>query len=148
MIGDGRILFCPGFPDSSLFGTSQFSNPSFMSTDGVGQIYGSMMFNPQIVEPTGTNLHRVFQKTSNIIPGRLFGLDCLQIIDIPNGYTSTFPRFASGYFAHYPSHGFNILFTDGSVKFVQSVPAFNYVKSLDGRNPTYAQLYNYLENAP
>jgi type II secretory pathway pseudopilin PulG len=36
LIGDGKILYCPGFPDSSLFSPGRFSNPSFMSTDNSG----------------------------------------------------------------------------------------------------------------
>jgi hypothetical protein len=35
--------------------------------------------------------------------------------------------FSPNTFAHYPGQGFNCIFKDGSVRFVQSVPAFSFV---------------------
>jgi hypothetical protein len=65
------------------------------------------------------------------------------------GYTWTSPAFSPGTFAHYPSHGFDVLFTDGSVQFVQSIPAFNLVVSgqiSDGASPAIAPFFNLLEH--
>jgi prepilin-type processing-associated H-X9-DG protein len=68
-----------------------------------------------------------------------------------DGTTSTF---SPGYFAHFPAQGFNVLFLDGSVNFVQSISAFQMVSQ--GLLPTtesaasnlaYDQFYNFLENA-
>jgi prepilin-type processing-associated H-X9-DG protein len=79
--------------------------------------------------------------------GHLFATDFLSSAD------NTASAFTPGYFAHYPSQGFNVLFTDGSVQFVQSVSAFNMVSQ--GKLPTtdtaasnqaYDQFFNYLEN--
>jgi len=78
----------------------------------------------------------------------LFATDYLS-----SGY-GNISTFSPGFFAHYPAHGFNVLFTDGSVNFVQSVSAFNMVAQ--GHLPTtettesnqaYDYLFNLLENA-
>jgi prepilin-type N-terminal cleavage/methylation domain-containing protein/prepilin-type processing-associated H-X9-DG protein len=153
IIGDGKILFCPSFPDDSIFSAAQFSNPSFMSTDTNGFIRSSMLYNPQVINPYGVliaDTMRLFPKTSSIIPGRLFGMDSFQAEVKTLGATTPFPaspRFGPSTFAHYPNHGFNILFTDGSVKFVQSVPAFNNLKNWFDGNEAYAPLFQMLENA-
>jgi prepilin-type N-terminal cleavage/methylation domain-containing protein len=153
LIGDGKILYCPSFPDTSLFGAAQFSNPSFMSTDSTGSIRDSMLFNPEVVNPGpfSANDSRLFAKTSNLIAGKLFGMDCLETFTNYSG--SPFqsyinPAFTPDTFAHYPSHGFNVLFSDGSVKYVKSQQAFNYITYLDYTAYTYSQLFQMLENAP
>jgi hypothetical protein len=83
----------------------------------------------------------------------LFGTDNLAVLDAPSAFTSTS-------FSHFPAQGFNCLFTDGSVQFVQSVPAFNFISTgqLPGSGPNspdneaapvpqeYDQIYNWLEN--
>ena len=104
-----------------------------------------MLFNPRILDPTNGVTMRLIQKTSSNAPGKLFGTDYLA----DTGTTS----FSPGTFAHHPSKGFNVLFFDGSVKFVQSVSAFNFVSA--GQLTTaentasyveYDQLFNWLEN--
>jgi prepilin-type N-terminal cleavage/methylation domain-containing protein len=153
MIGDGKILYCPGFPDTSPFSATPYSNPSFMSTDTNGWVHSSMMFNPEVVNPMGSlptgGTTRLFQKTSNLIAGRLFGMDALQVL---TGYGDngiiTSPAFTPDTFAHYPSHCFNVLFTDGSVKFVRSEQAINLLPhSLGDDNLDYSRLFQMLENA-
>jgi prepilin-type processing-associated H-X9-DG protein len=131
LIGDGKILYCPGFPSSSLFSPSRFSNPSFMSTDNYGVIEDTMLFNPQIDDPLCTNTSveaspRLFPKTSSLVSGRLFGMDSVQIFT-NNMFTLTISGFGPNTFAHYPSRGFNVLFTDGSVRFVQNRLALDMV---------------------
>jgi prepilin-type N-terminal cleavage/methylation domain-containing protein len=152
MIGNGKVLYCPSFPDTSLFGAAQFSNPSFMSTDNYGNVRDSMYFNPHIVDPSGvapSAYVRLYPKTRSIVPGKVFGMDCLQALtNVYNGYTMSFIAFSPNTFAHYPSQGFDVLFMDGSVQFVQSIPAFNSIPFLGvSGNFEYAQLYNFLENA-
>jgi prepilin-type N-terminal cleavage/methylation domain-containing protein len=153
MIGDGKILYCPGFPDTSPMSATPYSNPSFMSTDTNGWVRSSMMFNPEIVNPMGvlpTDAARLFQKTSSLIAGRLFGMDSLQVLFHYGGPTSgtTSPAFTPDTFAHYPSHCFNVLFTDGSVKFVRSEQAINLLPhSLGDDNLDYSRLFQMLENA-
>jgi prepilin-type N-terminal cleavage/methylation domain-containing protein len=144
-IGDGKALYCPSFPLTSTLNIAQFSNPVFMSTDGTGQIRGTMLFNTHIVDPTNGVNKRLFQKTSSGVSSKLFGTDYLA----DTGATS----FSPNSFAHYPAQGFNCIFMDGSVQFVQSVPAFNYIsqgllvtaESIPS-NESYAQLYTWLES--
>jgi prepilin-type N-terminal cleavage/methylation domain-containing protein len=166
MIGDGKILYCPGFPETSLFGPARFSNPSFMSTDVSGWIQDSVLFNPEVVNANpvlGYNPARRFPKTSNLIPGRLFAMDALQ--EETNGVEGhitgvpTYAEFWPNTFAHYPSRGFDVLWTDGSVEYVQSKKAFKLASAgkvvdidgfpyaLDEEGPSYAELYKLLEEA-
>jgi prepilin-type N-terminal cleavage/methylation domain-containing protein len=154
MIGDGRVCFCPGFPEDSIFGPAQFSNPSFMSTDTNGWIRSSMLYNPQVVNPLGSlpaDTTRLFPKTSDIIPGRVFGMDSLQAeFKIVGNATTPFPidgQFRLSTFAHYPSHGFDVLLTDGSVRFVQSPQAFSQIRFLFDSSTSYAPFFQMLENA-
>jgi prepilin-type N-terminal cleavage/methylation domain-containing protein len=153
IISEGKIFFCPSYPDTSPFSAIQYSNPSFMSTDGDGLLRSSMMYNPEVVNPNGplpSDTARLFPKTSSIIPNRLFGMDCLQIITKYGSISNAIigPAFAPDTFPHYPSHGFDVLFTDGSIRFVQSVPAFNLVRFLTINNATYSPFFQMLENAP
>jgi hypothetical protein len=112
-----------------------------------------MLFNPEVVNPIGplpSDTARLFPKTSSLIAGRLFGMDSLQTeTNYNGGYTPfpSFPTFTPDYFAHYPSHKFDVLFTDGSVKFVRSDQAINYLHLMGDNNAQYALLYQMLENA-
>lgn len=164
LIGDGKILYCPGFPQNSLSGPAQFSNPSFMSTGGSGEIADTVLFNPQIDDPFCTNLTtwvcpRLFPKTSSLIPGRLFAMDCLQAFN--NGLWTLGGGFTPKNFAHYPSRGFDVLFTDGSVKFVHNRLAYDLaVYGVPGNNgelstalgvanrSQYTFLFRFLEGRP
>ena len=159
-IGNGLALYCPAYPVTSLLSPAQYSSPSFMSTDVNGEVRSTMLYNPHLVNPTNYSVSslRLFQKTSSIIPSKLFGTDYL---DTPTsdqgGYTAPSTSFGPNYYAHYPSQGFDCLFTDGSVQFVQSVPAFNYIAqaATDGFVTAetaasaiqYAQIYYWLENS-
>lgn len=155
-MANGLALYCPAYPVTSLLSPAQYSSPSFMSTDANGEVRSTMLYNPQLVNPTNSTL-RLFQKTGSIVPSRLFGTDYL---DTPTsdqgGYTAPSTSFGPNYYAHYPSQGFDCLFTDGSVQFVQSVSAFNYIAqaATDGfvtaetvaSAEDYAQIYSWLEN--
>jgi hypothetical protein len=115
-----------------------------------------MLYNPHLVSQTSGAL-RLFQKTSDVIPSKLFGTDYLDtpVSDAP-GYAAPSTTFGPDYYAHFPSQGFDVLFTDGSVQFVQSPPAFNYIAqaATDGfatvenaaSAEQYAQIYYWLEN--
>jgi prepilin-type N-terminal cleavage/methylation domain-containing protein len=174
-IGNGKALFCPSFPPSSTRSADYYSTPVFMTTDNRyppagGGVQGSMMFNPRITAAwdTGTspapsyNIARAYPKTSSTwsedaagVAGagsgggsHLFGTD----------YMASGPSaFSPNTFAHYPSQGFDCLFTDGSVQFVQSVMTFNFVSSgqlasadsadeTQTANEQFDQIFNWLEN--
>jgi hypothetical protein len=153
-MGNGKALYCPSYPETSLLSAANYSNPSFLSTDVNGEVRGTMLYNPHIVDPTNGVVKRLFQKTGSIVPSKLFGCDYLAepVSDLNGGATIT--AYSPNYFAHFPSPGFDCLFTDGSVQFVQSVPAFNYIsqgvlvtaESIPSYE-SYMQLYNWLENS-
>jgi prepilin-type N-terminal cleavage/methylation domain-containing protein len=150
-IGDGKALYCPSFPDDSALNPIRYSNPRFMSTDGGGQVRGTMLYNPRMVDATNGVIDRAFPKTSSSWSGpgsgsvHLFGVDYLA----DGGATSFSPKT----FAHYSSKGFDVLFFDGSLKFVQSKDAFEFIaagKLITDESGTsheqYDQLFNWLEN--
>jgi len=157
-IGNGKVFFCPSFPDSTGDTPAAYSNPSFMSAKGDGTVYGTMLFNPRIMSASNTvNIARALPKTSSVWsePGsggrHLFGTDQV------GGSTAATASFSATTFAHYPSQGFDCVFTDGSVSFIQSVPAFDVISGGTfpglGQNneaqpvyEAYDDLFNDLEN--
>lgn len=80
-----------------------------------------------------------------------FSTDCLAIVNGPS-------TFAQNSFSHFPSQGFDVLFTDGSVSFVQSPTAYNFIATgqlADPNTPSnegapvpqdYDAIYSWLEN--
>ena len=164
-MANGMALYCPAYPNASILNPAQYSTPSFMSTDNgfngaAGpSVRGSMLYNPHVFDPTNTEpnnggLVRLFQKTGSIVPAKVFGTDYL---DAPtndaHGYSAPVATFGPNYYAHYPAQGFDVLFTDGSVQFVQSVQAFNYIAQgllvtaeTTASAEDYAQVYYWLEN--
>jgi len=170
-IGDGKLFYCPSFPASSALSITRYSGPtgqSFISTDDSGQIQCPMLFNPRTMDAWAATTvnRRALQKTSsqwvnassapavgtieNGVPysspggNLLFGTDYLA--DTNN------TSFSPNTFAHYPSQGFDCVFKDGSVQFVQSAPAFSFVSSgqltTGENNPSrqeYDQVFNWLE---
>jgi prepilin-type N-terminal cleavage/methylation domain-containing protein len=158
LIGDGKVLYCPSFANiaGGLLTADTYSTPTFMSTDsglsgGVPRVRSSINFNPHA--DTTSNL-RLFKKTSDASGAqgghKLFALDYIGGGNIgaptPSGYNQyTFP--------HYPSKGWDVLFTDGSVKFCKSVVAYNIVTAAgfdpDGSSPTiYEPILQAIESAP
>ncbi len=152
-MANGLALYCPAYPDTSLLSPSHYSNPIFMSADGDGEVRDTMLYNPHVVDPTNSVFRRQFQKTSDVIPSKLFGTDYLDTptTDQP-GYNAPITSFGPNYYAHYPAVGFDVLFTDGSVQFVQSLEAFNFIAQgmttaeTSASAVQYQQLYTWLEN--
>ena len=62
-MGNGKALYCPTFPDTSLLSAVRYSTPSFMSTDSGGQVRSTMLFNPRTINPTNSTL-RLFRKAA------------------------------------------------------------------------------------
>jgi prepilin-type N-terminal cleavage/methylation domain-containing protein len=150
-LGDGKVLFCPSFanfPNNPLT-IDTYSTPRYMSTDSGGRVRSSMSYNPLVDLANGNK--RLFQKTANIasVPGgghRLFAMDYI------GAGASTSGGYNANYFPHYPSKGWDIMFTDGSVKFVKSIPAFNLVTATgypsDATPGTYMPVLLDIEAAP
>ncbi len=151
-IGDARALWCPSFPLTSAQNPLNYSNPQFMSTDAGANTTGpavrdTMLYNPRVRDAAGD---RAFPKTSSIWSENGSGGNALFGTDYLGGGASAF---SPATFAHYPSQGFNCIFKDGSVQFVQSIPAFQFISSgqlITDESATshqqYDQLFNWLEN--
>ena len=145
--GDGRVLWCPSYPASSALAIQNYSQPSFMSTDGGGVTRSTVLFNPRMVNPTN-NTARAYQKASHTPGHKLFATDYL-----PDSGATT--AFSANTFAHYPSKGFDVLFTDGAVKFIVSPAALTFLTTAPGlvtdentpSHEEYDQLFNWLENS-
>jgi prepilin-type N-terminal cleavage/methylation domain-containing protein len=161
IVGNGKVCFCPSFPDTSGHSANFYSSPVFPSTgppssafsDGSFNIQDSTLYNPRIQNATNGVIARAYPQTSSVWsePGSggnpLFATDFVSPGDGPSS------AYAQGFFAHYPSKGFDVLFKDGSVKFVQSPSAFNLVASgnlptqeTSASNDAYDQFFNFLEN--
>ena len=166
LIGDGGVLFCPSFANmsGSILTEQTYATPHFMSTDsgisgGTPRVRSSIDFNPHA--DTTTNV-RLFQKTSDAahVNGgghRLFAMDYVGGGDI--GTTTTPTGYNPYQFPHYPSKGWDVLFTDGSVKFCKNMTAFDMIavpgspgyfgNNTDGASPsTYEPFLQALEAAP
>jgi prepilin-type N-terminal cleavage/methylation domain-containing protein len=156
LIGEGKVLFCPSFANivGGLLTMDTYSTPRFMSTDsglsgGVPRVRSSINFNPHA--DTTSNL-RTYQKSSDTGKSggghKLFAMDYIGGGNIgvatPTGYNRyTFP--------HFPSKGWDVLFTDGSVKFCKSIAAFNIVTAAgydpDAQTPAqYEPILQSIEN--
>ena len=177
-MANGKALFCPSFPDNSPLAAINYSDPQLLSTDGSGNARGTMLYNPRTIDAWGGNYNRSFPKTSsqwvnaknapdvgtsefNSTPpisyvnpggGGLFGTDYLAT-GAGNGIgDTTTSSFSPVSFAHYPAQGFNVMFRDGSVQFVQSKTAFQFISGgnlITDESGTshqeYDLLFNYLE---
>jgi prepilin-type N-terminal cleavage/methylation domain-containing protein len=124
-IASGRILWCPGFPAASSLAIENYSTPQFMSTcsAALGNIWvrSTYLWNPVVQNPsntTGTWNYRAYQKTKDLPGHKLLASDYLGG-DAKGGMT-----YDQNDFAHYPSKGWNVLFSDGSAKYCVSQAAF------------------------
>ena len=145
-VGDGKVLWCPSYPDASTLAIDNYSKPSFMSTDSGGVVRSTVLFNPRMVNPVN-NTARAYQKTSQTPGHKLFATDYLP----DTGVTTAF---SVNTFAHFPSKGFDVLFTDGSIKFTVSQAALVFLTTAPGlvtdenapSHVEYDNLFNWLED--
>jgi len=158
LIGDGKVLFCPSFNNApgSILTAQTYSTPSFMSTDngisgGVPRVRSSIDFNPHA--DTTTNM-RLFQKSTDTARSGM-GHKILAMDYIGGGSIgSTTPAGYNAYnFPHFPSKGWGVLFTDGSVRLTKSLVAYNLVTAAgynaDSATPAqYEPILQALEAAP
>jgi prepilin-type N-terminal cleavage/methylation domain-containing protein len=172
-IGDAKALWCPSFPSGSLQSPEAYSDPwlstSHGSSPNPGRIRDSMLYNPRMIDAWAgsANVYRAFPKTSSQWANAAFApapgsTQNGMIYGNPGGnhllgtdYLGAGPSaFSPNTFAHYPSQGFNCVFVDGSVQFVQSVPAFQYITGGTlvtdegaASHQEYDLLFNWLETA-
>jgi prepilin-type N-terminal cleavage/methylation domain-containing protein len=130
LIGDGKVMWDPSFDDKSALSMAQYSSPRPISTDGPlspaamspgGLCRSTIFFNPRVLDATNSNYLRAYQKVSQSGGHRLFALDYIE------SQGSGGMPFAPQYFAHYPSKGWVVLFTDGAAQFVKSQAAVSIV---------------------
>ena len=183
-VGSGKCCFCPGFTgDQNTHSADYYSHPSFMCNGPNNySIVDSTLYNPRIVDANGVTPNdpspdaRAYPKTTSVWsepagqtagnPGsggrQLFATDFIGSQDNVDSF------FGPNCFAHFPAQGFDVLFRDGSVSFVQSVQAFNMVSGVHNpgaliqgplvitegnapggytSNQQFDQLFNYLEIA-
>jgi prepilin-type N-terminal cleavage/methylation domain-containing protein len=135
LIADGKVLFCPSFANSpgNVLTVDTYSNPRFMSTDNGSppRARSSIDFNPIVDMNSQPNANlRLFQKQSDASgPNgghRLFAMDFI------GGSGTGAAGFSPKNFAHYPGKGWDVLFTDGSVKYCKSPSAYSMVASYTG----------------
>ena len=115
LVGDGRLIFCPSFPDKSPLGINNYNASGALSyasplINGSAGIRAGYTFNPLIntntTTPGATSALRLIQKASQAPARRPF------IFDYLDSQMNT-----DGYFAHQRSKGWNISYTDGSTVF-------------------------------
>jgi len=156
MLGDGKALYCPCFSIKNARGIDAFSDPTFMSTDkSQGVVKSTILFNPRVINAKGyqagakddPGTTRSFQKSTDARGHKLFAVDYME-----SAATGGMP-FNADQFAHWPSKGWVVLFTDGSTHFVYSPGAFaiatssTFVTGQTLKSATdYDQIFNDLEN--
>jgi prepilin-type N-terminal cleavage/methylation domain-containing protein len=157
-VGNPLAFFCPALQPTSNFGPANYSNPTFMSTDGGQRVRSSYMYNPRITnsglgakfgETTANNELRKYEKTTQ---ARLLDVFCTDYMAAqPSG---TGMPFNPTYWPHYPSKGMVTGFTDGSAHFVEFNPAyFNTVVSnlvttqSQLSDEIYDEVFFYMQNA-
>jgi prepilin-type N-terminal cleavage/methylation domain-containing protein len=133
LVGDGRLFFCPSFPDTSTIGLDQYNASGPISwakplINGTADVRGGYTYNPVIdVNNTtyGTTTYglRLYQKAGQI---RSRGFLLLDYIDSQMN--------TQGYFAHAKSKGWNAAFTDGAVSWCKP-DAATYGKIAAGGYP-------------
>jgi type II secretory pathway pseudopilin PulG len=112
LAGNGSIFYCPDAWSTAL-GANVYS--PLLTTDGGGTVRASYCFNPRTVDPTNGNLLRLYQKTSDLPPLKLFAMDDVEPL--------------AQVFNHYRERGWNVLFTDGSVQFSQNIQAYTLIQT-------------------
>jgi prepilin-type N-terminal cleavage/methylation domain-containing protein len=134
-LGDGKVLWCSSFGTiaASALSINTYSTPRFMSTDtgSPARVRSTIDFNPRVVNAAkggnDGNL-RAFQKSSQATGPegghKLFAMDYIGGGSIGSGGST---GFNANNFAHFPAKGWNVLFTDGAVKFCKSLNAYNVV---------------------
>ena len=135
LAGNGQFFYCPD-QQGSMLGADTYA--PLLTTDAGGIVRSSYDFNPRAIESGGSS-YRKYQKTSQLEPHKLFAVDELGVGVSPAA------------FAHFRERGWNVLFTDGSVQFSRSEPAYNFFQQIMQPGPgnlyypQVNQAFDYLE---
>ena len=129
LVGDGKIFFCPSYPDSSPYsaafhssGAKPTAGPLLMMVKTVlTGVRTSYTFNPVC----DTSSKRKYERSNQIRGRDIFMMDLLDVVAAGDTVETTF--------AHYRSKGWNVNFTDGSVAFSKP-PALVSAQIFAGQN--------------
>ena len=110
-LGTGESLFCPAQVGPNNAFSATFYSP-LLTTDASGYVRSSYSYNPRLIDPGNNNLRR-FERTPQFEPQKLLAVDYFD--STPAG------------FAHLRERGWNLLLTDGSVKFSTSDTAYRII---------------------
>jgi Tfp pilus assembly protein PilE len=110
LAGNGSIFYCPGRWGDKTFGPNSYT--PLLTTDGSDFVRSSYYYNPRLQSSATSNLARRYQTTSQMEPQRLFAMD---LIITSAGDTGA--GFSLAATSHARDQGWNVLFTDGSVRF-------------------------------
>lgn len=110
--GNGNIFYCPSEWNSDGLSANNYS--PLLTADNNGVVRSSYFYNPRITSatPSSANVLRRYQTVSQMEPHRLFSMDNMSD---PSG--SEPPGLPPTQMQHARDHGWNVLFTDGSVQF-------------------------------
>ncbi len=152
LAGNGGIFYCPA-QWGTVYGANQYS--PLLTTDGNGSVQSSYYYNPRLVNAAAGNVLRRYQRTSQLEPHRLFAVD--SILAGSGGGNPDSPGTGVNPLtvAHARDHGWNVLFTDGSVQFARLSQSNNAFYTLVTQNLVsseseqswlgYDQTFNFLE---
>jgi type II secretory pathway pseudopilin PulG len=151
LAGNGSIFYCPAM--WGIAGGANTYSP-LLTTDSSGTILSTYFYNPRMANPMTANPIRRYQKVSNLEPHRLFAVD--EIFPSNDGELGGEEAGLNpNTVEHARDHGWNVLFTDGSVQFSTLSANTNYDYTLVTRNLTeaespeswlgYDQLFTFLE---
>ncbi len=132
-LGDGTLFFCPALtspdsPFSALHYSPLLTTPNSPSENPF--IRTSYLYNPRVVSVPLNNLKRRFRKSSDLRGYNVFGMDLMgqgnDVNSIP----------------HFRDRGFNVMYTDGSVKFNKNPAIWKLISA----NPAQPQNTSQLDN--
>jgi type II secretory pathway pseudopilin PulG len=132
LAGNGSMFYCPE-QWGTFLGANIYS--PLLTTDSGGFVRSSYAFNPRTTDPTNFNYLRLYQKTSDLPPHKLFAVDYFA-----NSASGLPPNPTS----HFRDGGWNVLFTDGSVRFSRNVMAYNLIQTFSVNETQASQEQEYL----
>ena len=134
LVGDGRLFFCPSYPQGSPLAADNYAAGGLLSyasppINGSLGIRCSYTYNPVVPPGSGATATRVYQKAGQIKTRGTFIMDYIDTqMNTP------------GYFAHQKSKGWNMNFTDGSTFFSKPDPATFALVAKGGYPSTIGEL--------
>lgn len=86
LAGNGSVFFCPE-QWGTFWGANNYS--PLLTTDSSGIVRSSYAFNPRIVDPTNGIVLRLYQKTGDLPPHKLFAVDYFGFSTMPSHFRLT-----------------------------------------------------------